>query len=277
MEEQPAILSDRFVRAVDYAMVIHATQVRKGTAVPYLAHLLGVASLVLEANGDEDLAIAGLLHDAVEDCGGLPRLDDVRHRFGDRVAAVVLGCSDATDAESKKQQDYWERKRVYLDHLRNADMDVLLVSLADKVHNARSIVTDIERYGITVLSKFNGGPQQILDHYSECLEIGKANGAHEALLTPLANSVKDITRSITPSNGTSEVMKSMASREERMELKFVSEPEDFTITRVEEITQKNLKLTKEQKEQFLAVWQEHRPEVLDWSDDEILLAMSLGM
>lgn len=202
MAEQPAILSDRFVRAVDYAMVIHATQVRKGTAVPYLAHLLGVASLVLEADGDEDLAIAGLLHDAVEDCGGLPRLEDVRRRFGDRVASVVLGCSDATDAESKKQQDYWERKRVYLNHLRSADRDVLLVSLADKVHNARSIVTDIERYGSSVLSKFNGEPRQILDYYAECLEIGKANGAHEALLTPLANSVKDITRSITPSSGT---------------------------------------------------------------------------
>jgi hypothetical protein len=160
--------------------------------------------------------------------------------------------------------------------LRSADKDVLLVSLADKVHNARSIVTDIERYGITVLSKFNGGPQQILDYYSECLEIGKANGAHEALLTPLSNSVKDITRSITPSDGTTEV-KPAASREERMQLKFVSEPADFVITHAEEMTQKKLELTKEQKEQFLAVHQEHRPEVLEWSDEEILLAMSLGM
>lgn len=244
MPEQPAILSDRFVRAVDYAMVIHATQVRKGTTVPYMAHLLGVASLVLEANGDEDLAIAGLLHDAVEDCGGLPRLDDVRQRFGDRVAAVVLGCSDATGAESKKQQDYWERKRSYLDHLRDAEPDVLLVSLADKVHNARSIVTDIERHGVEILSKFNGAPQQILDYYRECLEIGQANGAHGALLTPLSNSLSDIRRSITSGSGTGILDK---------------------------------QLSQEQKEQFLAVWQERRPEVLEWSDEEILYAMFAGM
>lgn len=196
MAQQPVILSDRFVNAIDYAMVIHATQVRKGTSVPYLAHLIGVASLVLEAGGDEDLSIAGLPHDAVEDCGGLPRLADVRQRFGDRVATVVLGCSDATDAQSKKQQDNWERKRSYLDHLRSADPDVLLVSIADKVHNARSIVTDIERYGIEVLSKFNGSPQQILDYYRECLEIGLDAGAHEALTTPLLNSVKDISRGL---------------------------------------------------------------------------------
>jgi len=203
MTQQPVILSDRFVNAIDYAMVIHATQVRKGTSVPYLAHLIGVASLVLEAGGDEDLSIAGLLHDAVEDCGGLPRLADVRQRFGDRVATVVLGCSDATDAQSKKQQDYWERKRSYLDHLRSADPDVLLVSLADKVHNARSIVTDIERYGIEVLSKFNGSPQQILDYYRECLEIGLDGGAHEALTTPLLNSVKDISRGLGADPGDS--------------------------------------------------------------------------
>jgi hypothetical protein len=244
MQEQPAILSDRFVRAIDYAMAIHATQVRKGTAVPYLAHLLGVASLVLEAEGDEDLAIAGLLHDAVEDCGGMPRLEDVRQRFGDRVARVILGCSDATDSREKKQQEYWERKRSYLDHLRDAEPDVLLVSLADKAHNARSIVTDIERHGVAILSKFNGAPQQILDYYSECLEIGRANGAHEALLTPLANSVKDITPSITPSSGTGKLDK---------------------------------QLSQEKKEQFLAVWQERRPEVLEWSDEEILYAMFVGM
>ena len=203
MTQQPVILSDRFVNAIDYAMVIHATQVRKGTSVPYLAHLISVASLVLEAGGDEDLSIAGLLHDAVEDCGGLPRLADVRQRFGDRVATVVLGCSDATDAQSKKQQDYWETKRSYLDHLRSADPDVLLVSLADKVHNARSIVTDIERYGIEVLSKFNGSPQQILNYYRECLEIGLDAGAHEALTTPLLNSVKDISRGLGADPGDS--------------------------------------------------------------------------
>jgi (p)ppGpp synthase/HD superfamily hydrolase len=196
MADKVIVLTDRFIRATDYAVAIHAVQFRKGTSVPYVAHLLGVASLVLEAGGDEDLAIAGLLHDAVEDCGGLPRLEDVRQRFGPRVAEVVLGCSDATDSEAKKDQDYWERKQNYLDHLRLATADTLLVSLADKVHNARSIVTDIERHGVEVLTKFNGTPDQVLQYYVACLEIGLDANAPGALTTPLANSVNDISRSL---------------------------------------------------------------------------------
>jgi (p)ppGpp synthase/HD superfamily hydrolase len=194
------ILTDRFMRATDYAVAIHATQFRKGTAVPYIAHLLGVASLVLEAGGDEDLAIAGLLHDAVEDCGGLPRLEDVKQRFGLRVAEVVLGCSDSTDSDAKQGQDYGERKQNYLDHLRSATADTLLVSLADKVHNARSIVTDIERHGVEVLAKFNGTPDQVLQYYAACLEIGMNANAPGALTTPLANSVNDISRSLRADN-----------------------------------------------------------------------------
>lgn len=203
MPEQPAILSDRFVRAVDYAMVIHATQVRKGTAVPYMAHLLGVASLVLEADGDEDLAIAGLLHDAVEDAGGLPRAHDIRSRFGDIVADVVLGCSDAVDDDVKRKQDYWERKEAYLQHLAEAEDRVLLVSLADKSHNARSIVTDLERFGPSVMDKFTGTIDQTLGYYARCLEIGRARQAPEPLTTPLANSVADIARLVSSQGGRS--------------------------------------------------------------------------
>jgi (p)ppGpp synthase/HD superfamily hydrolase len=201
MNEKIVTLTDRFTSATDYALAIHAPQSRKGTAVPYIAHLLGVVSLVLEAGGDEDLAIAGLLHDAVEDCGGLPRLDDVRERFGDRVAEIVLGCSDAIDPEAKKEQDYWERKQNYLSHLRSASPDVLLVSLADKVHNARSIVTDIERHGVSVLSKFNGTPDQVLFYYKACLEIGLKADAPRTLTAPLANSVDDITKALEVGQG----------------------------------------------------------------------------
>lgn len=199
MTNQYVTLSDRFVRAVDYAMAIHAPQVRKGTSVPYLAHLMGVASLVLEAGGDEELAIAGLLHDAVEDCGGMPRLEDIKRRFGARVADIVLGCSDATDSSVKKQQDYWERKEAYLAHLREAENDVVLVSLADKVHNARSIVTDLQRHGNAVLSKFTGTESQILEYYRACLEIGLDKGAPSALTAPLADSVSDIARRLESS------------------------------------------------------------------------------
>jgi len=196
MARESVVLTDRFTQATNYAVAIHAPQFRKGTSVPYVAHLLGVASLVLEAGGDEDLTIAGLLHDAVEDCGGIPRLEDIRKRFGDRVAAVVLGCSDATDSHAKKEQGYWERKQNYLNHLRSAEPDVLLVSLADKVHNVRSIVTDIESHGVGVLSKFNGTPEQVLRYYRACLEIGIESGAPATLTAPLANSVEDITQAL---------------------------------------------------------------------------------
>lgn len=109
MKSSAPILTPRYVDAVGYATAIHATQVRKGTSVPYIAHLLAVSSLVLEAGGDEDEAIAGLLHDSVEDCGGLARAADVRARFGDRVADIVLGCSDSTDERWKSSVGYWTR------------------------------------------------------------------------------------------------------------------------------------------------------------------------
>ncbi|HHJ14715.1 MAG TPA: HD domain-containing protein [Gammaproteobacteria bacterium] len=116
-----------------------ATQARKGTRIPYLSHLLAVSALVLESGGDEDQAIAALRHDAVEDQGGRPALEEIRRRYGDRVAAIVEGCSD-TDVIPKPP--WKERKQAYVDHLAEAQPDVLLVSLADKVHNLRSIVLD---------------------------------------------------------------------------------------------------------------------------------------
>ena len=139
MNVHQEVLTARYAHAVEYAGVIHATQTRNGTNIAYISHLLGVSSLVLEAGGNEDEAIAGLLHDAVEDCGGLPRLADVRARFGDRVADIVLACSDSTDEEWKKVTSYWERKCRYLDHLEaTGDDRAVLVSIADKAHNARA-------------------------------------------------------------------------------------------------------------------------------------------
>jgi (p)ppGpp synthase/HD superfamily hydrolase len=150
-----------------------------------MSHLLGVSSLVIEAGGDEDLAIAALLHDAVEDAGGLPRLADVRARFGDRVADIVLACSDSTDEEWKRSVSYEERKQKYLDHLADAPDDVVLVSTADKLHNARAIVTDLKRYGADVLSKFNGTPDQVLWYYEQCYAIANTRKVTEALTIPL--------------------------------------------------------------------------------------------
>ena len=141
------VLTDRFDRALLYATHVHGGQVRKETSIPYIAHLLAVSATVLEYGGDEDLAIAALLHDSVEDQGGKARLEDVRNRFGKRVAHVVAACSDSqVDAGKGEQKPDWRtRKKAYIAHLGTADDDVLRVSLADKVHNARAILRDLAR------------------------------------------------------------------------------------------------------------------------------------
>ena len=139
------VLTDRFDRALLYATHIHGGQVRKGTSIPYVAHLLAVAATVLEYSSDEDLAIAALLNDSAEDQGGKARLEDVRNRFGERVARIVEACSGSL-ADTAKGKPHWqERKEKYIAHLLLADEDILCVSLADKVHNARAILRDLRK------------------------------------------------------------------------------------------------------------------------------------
>lgn len=157
-------LGRRFEQALVFAFRKHASQLKKGTKVPYIAHLLGVAGLVLEAGGDEDLAIAALLHDVVEDCGGAPILKEVRRRFGRRVAHVVAGC---TDSDTYPKPPWRTRKEGYLKHLRTADADVRLVSAADKVHNARAILTDYREIGEPIWERFQGKRQGTLWYYRE--------------------------------------------------------------------------------------------------------------
>jgi (p)ppGpp synthase/HD superfamily hydrolase len=187
------VLTKRYAAAVAYAAIIHAGDVRKGTEISYLCHLLGVSSLVIEAGGDEDQAIAGLLHDAVEDAGGMARADDIRARFGDRVTEIVIACSDSTDEEWKRVTPYGERKRLYLDRIKTEPMDYLLVTMADKVHNARAIVTDLHVHGAEVIGKFNGDANQVLDYYQECLAIAKERNVSPALLVPLELAVNEMT------------------------------------------------------------------------------------
>jgi GTP pyrophosphokinase len=129
---------------------------------------MGVASLVLEAGGDEDLAIAALLHDVVEDCGGAPMLKEVRRRFGQRVAKVVDGC---TDADTYPKPPWRERKEQYLRHLKTADADTRLVSAADKLNNVRSILSDYRAVGESVWSRFKGGREGTLWYYRTLLDI----------------------------------------------------------------------------------------------------------
>jgi (p)ppGpp synthase/HD superfamily hydrolase len=160
-------LGPRFRRAFLFAADKHAGQARKASTIPYIAHLIGVASLVLEAGGDEDLAIAALLHDVVEDCGGKPMLKEVRKRFGKRVAKIVEGC---TDSDTLPKPPWRERKENYLAHLKTADADTCLVSAADKLNNVRSILSDYREIGESVWSRFNGGREGTLWYYRALLE-----------------------------------------------------------------------------------------------------------
>lgn len=155
-------LGVRLQRAFRYAAKMHDGQARKRTAVPYLSHVMAVASLVLEAGGDEDLAIAALLHDVVEDCGGMPRLREIRKQFGPRVAHIVEGCTD-TFVEPKPE--WIERKRGYLNEVKQADAETRLVSASDKLHNVRTILADYRKDGEAIWERFNGGKQGTLWYY----------------------------------------------------------------------------------------------------------------
>lgn len=150
------------MKAVAFASEKHASQTRKASTIPYIAHLIGVASLILEAGGDEDLAIAALLHDVVEDCGGAPMLNEVRRRFGTRVAKVVDGC---TDAYGVPKPPWRERKESYIARLKKEDADTRLVSAADKLNNIRSILSDYRAIGEAIWSRFNGGRDGTLWYY----------------------------------------------------------------------------------------------------------------
>jgi GTP pyrophosphokinase len=152
----------RLSAAIAYALEIHATQLRKGTTTPYIGHLLAVTSLVLEAGGDEEQAMAAALHDAIEDVGAAQEAE-IAARFGPRVAAIVRAC---TDADTLPKPPWRARKEAYLRHLETAEPDVLLVSCADKTHNARAIVSDLRNHGPKMMSRFNAGRDGTLWYYA---------------------------------------------------------------------------------------------------------------
>lgn len=167
-KKKPMKLGPRFLRAFTFAAKKHSGQARKASTIPYLAHLMGVASLVLEAGGNEDLAIAALLHDVVEDCGGAPMLKEVRRRFGDRAAKIVDGC---TDAYVIPKPPWRERKENYIRRLKKEPANTRLVSAADKLNNIRSIISDYRAIGESVWSRFNGGREGTLWYYRTLRDV----------------------------------------------------------------------------------------------------------
>ncbi len=179
MTPHTPVLGDRFTAAFSLAFELHENQERKrtedeqdGPGIPYLAHLMSVAALVLENGGDEDEAIAGLLHDGPEDQGGQETLDAIRKQFGDRVGEIVEACSDTFEMPKPKWRP---RKEQYLDHLRKATSpSVFLVSMADKVHNLRAILGDYRRIGDRLWNRFTGKRDGTLWYYGELLEIYRA-------------------------------------------------------------------------------------------------------
>jgi (p)ppGpp synthase/HD superfamily hydrolase len=155
-------LGPRFTRALERAFELHAGQTRKGSGVPYFGHLLGVTSIVIETGSSEDEAIAALLHDAAEDQGGRETLARIGSEFGDSVAEIVESCSDSL---CDPKPPWRERKRAYLEHLEEAGESALKVSLADKLHNARTIVVDYRDVGEALWERFNADRDQVLEYY----------------------------------------------------------------------------------------------------------------
>ncbi len=155
-------LSDRFNSALIYASLVHRKQTRKGSGTPYLAHLMGVASIVLEHDGSEDEAIGALLHDAVEDQGGEARLAEIRSYFGEYIASIVEGC---TDSYSEPKPPWQGRKQKYIDRMPLEPYSVLIVSAADKLYNASAVVRDIAMLGDVVWTRFAATPEQTLWYY----------------------------------------------------------------------------------------------------------------
>jgi (p)ppGpp synthase/HD superfamily hydrolase len=171
MKAPPPALTERFFAAVAFAQEVHGEKRRTGTEIPYMAHLLVVTGLVLEDGGDEDQAVAAMLHDSVEDGGGRPMLARIGDVFGPRVATIVEGCSDSVDGDPT--EPWIERKRRYLTHLWAIEDDAILrVALADKVHNARSIVRDYRQEGQALWDRFpQRSAREQLWYYSGLVEF----------------------------------------------------------------------------------------------------------
>jgi (p)ppGpp synthase/HD superfamily hydrolase len=181
-------LSRRFDDALLFASDLHRTQTRKGSGTPYIAHLMAVAAIALEHGASEDEAIAALLHDAVEDQGGLPVLAEIRARFGDAVAKIVAGC---TDTDQVHKPSWWPRKERFIERLASAPYSVRLIVAADKLHNVRSVLADYRRLHQDLWSRFTGGKDGTLWFYRAVGDtLRQAAGPDETELNLLLDEIE---------------------------------------------------------------------------------------
>ena len=181
-------LGVRFLNALSFSTKLHALQTRKGSRIPYVAHLLAVASTTIEAGGSEDQVIAALLHDAVEDQGGVATLNKIRSMFGPEVASIVEACTDAPEAP---KPPWRERKEHHLAQLKEAAADVALVVAADKLHNARTILADYRKIGDQLFERFQGGKAGTLWYYRSMQKVLKLKGP-EGLVEELDRVVTEL-------------------------------------------------------------------------------------
>lgn len=181
---EPARVSAAFA----YAAQAHATQLRKATEIPYLSHLMAVSALVMEHEGDDDQAIAALLHDVIEDCGAHHETA-IQDQFGARVARIVRGC---TDADTTPKPPWRARKEAYLAHLPGAGADILLVSACDKLHNARAILSDLRAIGAEVWDRFNAGMEGSLWYYRALVTAYRQGDISLRLVDELDRTVTEI-------------------------------------------------------------------------------------
>jgi (p)ppGpp synthase/HD superfamily hydrolase len=206
IETQQLHLTGRFTSAVDYARHLHIER-RKGTGIPYMAHLLGVASLVMGEAGHagfpvtEDMVIAAILHDAAEDHGGLLRLKDIEHNFGANVARMVEGLSDSLAEDPGNKQSWPERKQAYVLRLREEPADVQLISAADKLYNARAILEDYREIGPRIWERFKRGRQDQIRYFDELLTVYKSSGGSRIVgeLERVVNELRQISAGETHS------------------------------------------------------------------------------
>jgi (p)ppGpp synthase/HD superfamily hydrolase len=181
--------SRQFEKALIYATRAHGNQTRKKTGIPFIAHILGVTAIALEYGATETEAIGALLHDTVEDCGGVERLRDIQERFGDAVARIVDGC---TDTYETPKPPWLERKRAYIEHLKDSDSSTRLVSASDKMHNTRAILAELRRNGLEVFERFAGKKDGTLWYYRALVTAFRQHRDHTDLVDELDRVVSGI-------------------------------------------------------------------------------------